>query len=593
MIEAALPLIALGSLYMVSNQTEKENFRGDLPNTNTPDVNFPEDRILVSAEMEKTSKLSTLNKYGGGAYTDKYWSPNGLAQEEDVSHVASSSSYTSLTGDKVDMNYFQHNNMVPFFGSKIRNQHTEYNANESLMDAKTGAGSQSFKKQEISPLFSPATNMQWAYGTPNMTDFMQSRANVSQRMANVKPFMEKQEAPGLGGTGGESAGYNSGMMARELWMPRNVDELRVANKPKTGGTVAYGYEGPAASRVKNIGTEGILEKNRPERAFEWGPERYMTTTGLEKAPTMHADQIDRSDFINRTTTTTSYVGAAGGYNETYTEGEYMPSKHIDLGPLPIGIANCVGEGSARSGEYGLDGQRVYPNNRTTSQPKDDYFGAVGGAFGAAVAPLLDMLRPSRRENVIGTMRPYQNPKSEVNAPYMYNPADRPATTIRETTEESNGHLFINRGQGKDGYLVTKPVAAYTTRSETGDHYYAGTCAGPREMRRYDAEYNQRNNEIKSATIDGRLVPGNMSLMNGNINMRNKTLDNDLKTRRGASGPKMPSRTPEVGQMGYVSNSSNMHLYNGISLDRNQPDMLEALKSNPYTQNIMGAFSSGR
>ena len=29
-----------------------------------------------------------------------------------------------------------------------------------------------------------------------------------------------------------SDGFNSGMMARETWMPKNVDQLRTANNPK-------------------------------------------------------------------------------------------------------------------------------------------------------------------------------------------------------------------------------------------------------------------------------------------------------------------------------------------------------------------------
>jgi hypothetical protein len=201
-------------------------------------------------------------------------------------------------------------------------------------------------------------------------------------------------------------GYNSGMMARETWLPKTVDELRVANNPKSS-FMTLGHEGPAMSRITNVGLMGKFEKNRPERAYETGPDRYMTTTGLAKGQTLQGITIEK--HVNRATTTQSYVGGAGASNsEMYVDGEYMPSKHIDLGPVPLHPANAVGRSEAREGEYELNAKVAYPNNRTTTRT-GDYFGAIGGAFGSVIAPLLDALRPSRRENTIGSLRPYQNP----------------------------------------------------------------------------------------------------------------------------------------------------------------------------------------
>ena len=53
-------------------------------------------------------------------------------------------------------------------------------------------------------------------------------------------------------------------------------------------------------------------------------------------------------------------------------------------------------------------------------------------------------------------------------------------------------------------------------NETGNFYYAGNAgagAGTRQMKSYESGYNQRNNDIKSSTIDGYMVKGNMSLLN--------------------------------------------------------------------------------
>jgi hypothetical protein len=43
----------------------------------------------------------------------------------------------------------------------------------------------------------------------------------------VKPFQEQRVAPGVGlgyGTQG-AAGFNSGMLARDQWIDKNVDEI--------------------------------------------------------------------------------------------------------------------------------------------------------------------------------------------------------------------------------------------------------------------------------------------------------------------------------------------------------------------------------
>ena len=69
--------------------------------------------------------------------------------------------------------------------------------------------------------------------------------NESMKMSNVTLWEQQKVAPGLnlgygtqnkegfnsGGTQG-SHGFNAGMMSRESWMPKSVDELRVETNPK-------------------------------------------------------------------------------------------------------------------------------------------------------------------------------------------------------------------------------------------------------------------------------------------------------------------------------------------------------------------------
>jgi hypothetical protein len=574
-MELAIPLLAMGGLYIASKKKEMFGNRSDLPNVDIPDKNFS---APVSADTDITAKLSTVNKYDGQtAYTDKYFNAK-YNQALTNPPAAVDTKYTSLNGDSVGKDYFQHNNMVPFFGGNIRSRHIE-NASESILDNYVGGGSQSISKQERAPLFSPGDNYQWANGAPNTTDFMRSRVNPSLRMANVKPFEEERVAPGLGlgYTTGGSGGFNSGMMNRDAWSEKTVDEMRVLTNPKAGGIVMLGHEGPGASHIKKTGTPGIQEKNRPDRHFEMTSDRFMTTTGLEKGPTMRSVPVNK--HVSRPETAVSYSGVAGyGQSTIYVDGEHMPSHHMDLGSLPLNALNAAGRGGATASDYGVKSQMAYPNNRTVV-PQDDYFGAIGGAFGAAIAPLLDALRPSRKENTINNLRPYQNAKAPVNSSYVYDPSDKPLPTIRELNDSTKSHLMVNAHQRGGGYEVSAHQQAPTSRALTGDHYYSGTAGGgSHETRSYEAEYNQRNNDVKASTIDSRTAGGNIKIYSANVNMSAKPKDSYLENRRapsqmGVSGP------PSVNQMGRMSGAEP--LYQAIQLDRNSADVMSALSGNPY------------
>ena len=578
-MEALIPLFALGSLYVVNKKDtkKKEGFNSTkLPNVNVADKNYPESDFTHNQEP-KTAQLSTVNKYSGEAYTDKYFTESGSSRV-----MNNNIEYESLTGNKVGSDYFQHNNMVPYFGSKSHTPIIDENTTESLLDKYTGSGSQDVSKKEQSPLFEPSENTQWANGAPNENDFYQSRVNASMKMANTLPFKQEQVAPGLGlgyGTEG-SSGFNSGMMERESWQPKTVDEMRTDNNPRVGGVSLIGLEGPAVSQIKNIGTEGKFEKNRPDRHYENGKDRWFTTGGAVKGETMRSIQTDR--FTNRKEVGREYEGVASHQvSGEYIPGEVQKSRHIDLGALPLGTAHAKQKNNANENDYGAKSKKAYPNNRSTNN-ETNYFGGIGHSVSAALAPVMDALRPSRKENAIGTLRPYQNPGSRVSETYIYDPTQKAPTTHRETMEKSKFHLNINRNQRGGAYEVTEHKANNTSRTKTGDFYYAGNSsagAGTREMKSYEAEYNQRNNDIKSSTIQGRMVPGNMKLTNHHVNVAQNNRDTKLKNNRALNGT-MPAQMATPQHMG-VSAQNNNSLYSGINNDRNTGDLNNALQSNPY------------
>lgn len=621
-MEYALVLAGLGGLLAISSQTKKkvsgneEGFDGLLPSTNTPNHNFQSDSdhyplMATDAKnpLDLTERLDHDNKYGNRAggesvYTDKFFNvndPGNLTLHDNGTRPTgdyktgenAGAKYTSLLGQSVDESYFQHQNMVPYFGGKMKQRKFDPKSFESLMDSKMGTGSQQIVKTEQSPLFKPEDNMNWSFGMPNQNDFMQSRVNPSLRMANVKPFQEETVAPGLGlgYTSQGAGGFNSGMMDREAWMPKSVDNLRVANKPKAGGAGLYGYEGPADSAIKTMGTAehmGRMEKNRPEKTYEMGGNRLFTTTGLEKGQTLRSDIVPRN--ITRQSTGTEYVGVAKSQlspgNESM-DGEYMPSRRQDLGEVPTGVAGWTNAVGAEN-DYGVKSHKAYKNNRSAGASGEGYFGALSSAITAAVVPVLDAIRPSRKENTVGNLRVYGDAGSTVPQSYVLNPNDRAPTTLRETTGNSKFHMNINANQLGGAYKVTQHQVAYTERASQSDFYYAGgsSAAGDRRnMRAYDAEYRQRNNDVKSQTIDGRMQKGNMALLNNHMNI--SAYDRSPGLQQATVRAPVPNGnsginkvTPSVDAVGYFSLQNNK--VPAMPVDRNDPSMLTAqLKGNPY------------
>jgi hypothetical protein len=585
-MEVIIPLLAMSGLYVSTgiNANERlENFTSSrLPNVDIADRNYNPEGTFA-AESDRSSKLSKDNAYDGQrVYTDKYFNSNMNSNKVNSnSDTGIEAQYTSLTGESVSASHFQHNNMVPFFAGNIRSRINDMNANESVLDNYVGSGSQSYSKKEQAPLFAPKENQQWANGTPNNTEFMRSRVNPSSKMANVNPFKQEQVGPGLGlgYTTDGGGGFNSGMAQREAWTAKTVDELRVLTNPKAGGVSIIGREGPANSHIKQMGHQGIQEKHRPDTSFEMTKDRYFTTTGAQKGQTLRSTHIDKD--VSRPSTAVEYAGGAGYYNTSlYVDGEHMPTHKQQLDGPAFTPAGAKNGGSATASDYGIKSKKVYPNNRTTTT-NDKYFGAVGGAFGAAVAPLLDVLRPSKKENTVGNLRPYQKVKASVASSYLYDHSQHAAPTIRQTTEVGKFHPLMNANQNGGGYKVSEHQVAHTSRSQTSRDYTGGSSAsaGRQDTRSYAAEYNQRNNEIKSSTVNnGRTPSGNMKLFTADVNMSAKHKDRDLINSRSLT-KNMPTPTPSIHSMGTLSGGNSLN--QNINMERNTPDLTSVLGGNPF------------
>ena len=475
-------------------------------------------------------------------------------------------------------NEFTHNNMVPFFGSKIKGSTADNQTSQTLLDNKQGMGSQQFKKQESAPLFSPDNNVHNTYGMSNNSDFFQSRVNVGNNMANATLWEQEKVAPGLNLDYNTNVnhGYNSGMNARDIWQPKTVDQLRVDNNPKISYQLS-GLEGPADNLIKQMGSIGKVEKHLPEKYFNNDPSRWIKTTGLEKAQTQRGEWIMKDE--NRQTTNIEYYGnSRNSKNTTYSTPNFESSNKQNLQELPISNASMVGQANSNN----LPSYSNNNNNRSTTQDQLN-FGIIGGLAQAILTPIQDILKPSKKENVIGNLRQSGNVSNVINNGYLLNKNDTPQVTNRQMYCDANNNLNI-QGQNTNGYLVTNPQLLSNQRETTSINYTGNSGGSGTNMGYKDitAANNQRNNNFK--TFENQPNQGGTQMFNQSMNVSVCKDDNDRNNNRmwvSNGGPKMYNNT-----MLAANCDRGLQTYDQkINNDRMNPDLLSAFKQNPYTQSL--------
>jgi hypothetical protein len=585
MAELAIPLVALGGMYVISNFNKdnkvKEGYSNNLQVKPIP-VNYPITKQTTDANVRKYSNSNQI--------TDRYFGKDVVQHVEQNNPTDSVGGSTQqvlgLTGVPIDKSSFKHNNMVPFFGAKIRGATANSNTSESTLDNMQGAGSQYIRKAEQAPLFKPQAHLQYANGAPNVTDFMLSRQNPSMRMANIKPWDEERVAPGLGlgyTTTSSGSGYNAAVESRNAWLPKTVNQLRVDTNPKMTYELG-GHEGHATSYIKdsaNVQTQGRIEKYRPDTDYVVGQNRWFTTTGLEKAQTSRG--IEVFPQVSRPETTTEYYGVRAKEGKaTYVSGEYREAHKVQLDGPDYAAPGATGMAAPAKGDYGIGGYNNLCNNRATiNQP--DTFGGIQGMVKAAVAPLLDVLRPSRKENVVGNLRPNGNASTTVSQLPIYNPADRTKTTIKEQTGHllDNNHLNL-QNQRADAYAVSKQTPVLQERDSTNVSY-SGTAApvGSMASMTYDAVYEQRNNVNK--TYPNRPNHGTTQTFNNYQSINVARRDEDRVNSRSYAPSARINAIPSSDTYGSIK--VPQYYDECIQCDRINPDILTAFKNNPYTQSL--------
>ena len=551
-MEIAIPLIALGGMYIVTNQNEE--------NINKNNKNI---RNRISQGMQNV---------------------NSNIKENMTSNISSNNLYSNNYEEETQQT---HTNMLPLNGGKVRGAVFDVNE-EALLDARMGYGTHAIKKEEQGPLFKPEDSITNTYGMQNTSSFMESRArsNLSDVQNGIKPFESQYVGPGIGKgmTGASTGGFNAGMEGREYWQPKTVDELRISTNPKMDYKLD-GHEGPAYSYIQTPSTVeniGRFEKNRPDRHYENTQDMWLTTTGTEKASTFRSQQVPKD--VQRGDREELYNGhAVSDKKGTYAHRNFQQPKRTENKGFDVTNSNAVGKGPIENHNSFVEGYDNKPNHRSTTK-SSHIFGSVGGAMGAVIAPLMDIFRPTYREEVANNMRVYGD-ATGVPSGYMTNENHNVKTTVKEQTLYTPDSYMNNQKAGT--YLNTQMTPHEPTRHIQSVEY-SGVPVTNTGYLDHSSAYLYKANDTKYSTDVNRTNVGGTqrfnglsNTFNGNVSLPDK-LSNVENTRSNA--PFVNNfMTPSNNLQGITSTMPREK--EDLSESRMHADLLQSFKENPYTHSL--------
>jgi hypothetical protein len=401
----------------------------------------------------------------------------------------------SLSGEYIDKSDFTHNNQVPFFGGSVK-QSLEPFVNDSIMLNHIGNDSLYQQKKEVKSFYDSCQDVGNVNGMKNNNDYYRDRIAEPRVKNNVFPIPQVYVGPGLnkGFTAEPTGGYQQFDM-RDYVQFKTVDELRVANKPKTtfDGVTLDGM------KAKVRGDIGVVEKNRPERFWEQTPDMWFTTTGAVTKQMEKPDQLVKD--TNRQDTTAEYMGAAYGYDQQgrANDPDVRGARKPQFGEL--GLANPAGTiyGKGNNFDHGKSKILVYNNERDITSTRV-YQGNLTSLIKSIIAPVTDMIKVTRKDDMINNPRHYGNMSIQIPSKQtMYDPNDIARVTIKETLIHD---ATINNLTGPKQLTVYDPddIARTTLREAMDQIDTSLNLAGKPAVQAYNDD--PAKTTLKETLIDG-------------------------------------------------------------------------------------------
>jgi hypothetical protein len=425
--------------------------------------------------------------------------------------------YTSaLTGEKVMLENFTHNNMTPFFGGRLK-QNMNVEVNDSKLEMFTGTSKNTCDK-DSERCFSDVHN--------NINDQAPQYLSQFERMErpkvqnNVLPSEPVRVGPGYNKNdkfaSSPSGGFQQNDMTHDAGLYKSVDDLRTKNNPKStyNGMVIPGQkESKRAEQSK-------LRRNRVETFYEKDEEDLFKTTGAYTKEAMKPC-IDVKNTA-RQETTVEYKGAVhDSTGSTQVKAEASgPTKKKSLSMFGVRNTN-VPEGKKSDDDFGRKSILVYQNGRDVTSTKTRE-GSITTMIKSLITPIQDFMKPTQKQYMVHNARAFAGNVNGPNKLTIYDPNGVARTTIKETTihDATTGNMRVNSTS-----IVYDPSdVAKTTLKETMKNYSNDiNLKGASKPRVHDS--NDKTRTTMRQTTENAERDGNFStVQHGSDGYRNATFN---------------------------------------------------------------------
>ena len=342
-----------------------------------------------------------------------------------------------LSGEKMNINQFKHNNMQPFIKGNVT-QNTNVEKFTQKLDMNTGVDKLYRQKKEVENFNNPTTGYSNINGSQSYSDYMKSRATsvLTNIQNNTTPFEKTYIGPGLNqGYSSKGVGGFQQTNALDYARPKTLDELR--SKINQKETM---YEIPIKAPPKGTEQRGIVtpyNKNRPERTYGQTMDNLFKTTGA------YIKNTGRPELAVKNT----------HRQDTLTEYSGVPTMEFQ-------------KGMALEEDYGKNNIIIYDNERQETETKT-VVSNVTSVVKSIMSPVMDALKLTVKEYMVDAPRAGGNAVAQIPKKLTVNdPTDIPKTTVKETLIQDGDLLNLT---GPDGTYSASQDIAKTTVKETLVH----------------------------------------------------------------------------------------------------------------------------
>jgi len=524
---------------------------------------------------------------------------NAGSVEEDPNYMEGFQVQSNLSGQTMSSSDFTHNNMVPFFGGRVR-QNVAVDTNTGILDYYTGSGVNQIQKKEVETMFNTGqTPFGNPFGLENSTAFIESRIELPRSRAGEKPFEPVRVGAGVGERFGSTGkGGFQQMEVNQLMMEKmpKTDDLRTSDNPKLT------YKQPVVPGkhfvANSAESSGEVRKYKPDTFYiDQTGERFIGAFAQDtQKDTVRPTQVFKHQ--TRPETSSELIGPAASqeFGESYVTGSYRTPMAQQYGGAGYRNADMTtyytGNTDAPEADYGRSSIEIRPNERLATSERTMGLNLTPAETGAVPTHYTDKARPTYRGETIGNIRQSGTPVGYAQgAPALTVWSDDVArTTVKEGTVNWNYMGIASSASQPNKLKVYDPddIAKPTQKGQISakSEYYGVPTSAQLDFTDHTAAYNMRTNPVKEKMAKGRKPMagnGNVAVFTGDIYQTSKKIDADiLNDRANAVNRSMdlPPGSADIGEVRY-----RVPLKLDISAQRNQREIISAVENNPLQQSI--------